>query len=100
MWDQIEPGAEFGIFLTPWTDGDQPQSFPAGTSLTVRFPSGAIANVTAIEVSGDEAVIQASRTRWRMEKVGRKQLVAPQLDTADAPTTYWIVRERLPMPPQ
>ena len=24
MWGQIEPGAEFGIFLTPWHDGDQP----------------------------------------------------------------------------
>jgi len=100
MWEQVIPGTEFAIFKEPWIDGEQPTIFPIGAKLAVDFPNGAAAGVTAIAVANDEAIIELSNgTKWKIIRVARKELGVPQVDSAGAPTTYWVVKTAVISPP-
>jgi hypothetical protein len=69
---------------------------PSGASLALRFPNGAVTNIDAIEATGNERIIQTSDgAKWQMVPPAPKELPFPPADTAGAPTTYWIVKERV-----
>jgi hypothetical protein len=93
--EQLGPGTVLSIFEQPWGPGLSVRPLPAGVSIAVRFPNGAVAKVDVISVSPPEAIIQTSnQDRWRMEEVAPKQ-VPLAASTGGAPTSYWIIRDRI-----
>jgi hypothetical protein len=75
---QIAPGTEFGIMPEAWVPGEQSTVPPVGARLVVRFPSGAPATVDLKEISDEAAIVQTSDgAKWRMQRVGAKELVYP-----------------------
>jgi hypothetical protein len=96
MHGQIGPNTVLSIFEEPWGPGLPVRPLPSGVSLAIRFPNGAAASLDVIEASATEAIIQTSnQAKWRMVQVAPKELRFPAADTADAPTTYWVVKDQV-----
>jgi hypothetical protein len=93
---QIATNTVLSVYFQPWGAGVVVPNLNVGAEIAVGFPNGAVANVTLIELQGAEGVIQlANLTKWRIVHVALKELRFPPAGTADAPTTYWVVKEAI-----
>jgi hypothetical protein len=92
-WDRVLNS----VFLSSlWGAGMPVRPLPSGVILALRFPNGTVAKVDVIGVTATEAIIQTSnRAKWRMVQTEPKALHGPLPGTADAPTTYWTVKDQV-----
>jgi hypothetical protein len=88
----LQQNTILGIYEKPSTPDGPIRLPPSGTTISVRFRSnGAPTNVTLIEVTASNAVIQTSnQTKWRMTRMAPKE-VAPPPETEGRTASYWRV---------
>lgn len=93
---QFDINTVLAVYKTPWGPQVPVIPLPSGANVVVRFTSGSVFTISVIETDGEEAIVETSdKTRWKMRQVALKELRFPPPGTADAPTTYWVVTERL-----
>ena len=86
------------VFEQPWRAGIPTRALSPGITLTIRFTSGTTVPIQVIEATATEAIVQTShQAEWRMVQIAPKELPFPPADTGGALSTYWIVRERVPV---
>jgi hypothetical protein len=89
-------GTVLSVSKTPWTGWEPPPVPPKGAKVAVRFTSGAPFQVEVIEheKTGTIIVQTSDGAKWRIARRERKE-VPLAANTDGAPTSYWIIQERV-----
>jgi hypothetical protein len=91
---QLDVGTLLSIYYAPWGPGISHQ-LVGGESVLLHFTSGATARFEIVAVSEDAVIIQTSDgTQWRAVEPTPQQLIFA-VDTGGAPTSHWLVKERI-----